>query len=1358
MNSIGLIPILGRNQNTDWHQSRETILFRALRATLTFDVRGPVIAMDLPRRFNFYAVHKGWGNMPAKNFRAGLSSAVAWNFVRGFGLMLLLVIISGVQVWAQATSSVTGLVTDQTGSTVAGADVHLKNLGTGFSAQAKSNANGVYSFPQVPPGEGYSIAVTREGFRTIAIDKITLAAGTRETRDIQLAVGDSKVTVEVMGHGGATLDTSDATIGNTIDTRRVEDLPSLFRTNAAALMSLQPGVEAGGDDSRDGVVTGTRGDQSNITLDGLDVNDQRIGPAFSTVGSTPLDSISEVHVIVAGNDATLGRSAGGQVELVTKSGTNEWHGSASDFNRTTDLAANDFFNNLAGVSRPPLIRNQFGGDLGGPIMKNKLYFFVDYLGLRQTQSQQVKDVVPLDALRNGELNYINNGSGCSAASTIASSPACISTLTSAQVLALDPMNSTDPSQAGPNTALVALFGSRYPKSNTTAFGDGVNTGGLIFNAPLKNVDNTFLVRLDYNLNSAHRLFARGSWDRSRDGQTNTGIFPGDPVPFQSVVDHSRSWVVGDTWTISATATNQATFGLTRQVLNFGTNFEPTVPLNFSLTGGLTSPYPRFDGGQSANVPVPEVRDVFSWVRGKHTLQFGGDIKPIRVGNGLQNSAGFDGIGLGGQIQTLGAPIIGGNPNPLRPSDIFGTAAGNDAGNTAQVDAQYDGIFPTLLGRYASTLARYNYGANGTAFPLGNFQNTRFHYNAFEFFAQDVWNVRPDLTVTYGLRWQFHSVPFEQSGISAIPSIYEQQLFGDRLAAANAGINGPQSVPLVSFGLAGPANHAPGYYQPSYTDFAPRLGLAYSPSFTDGFLGKLFGNRKSSIRAGAGVNYDQQESTLAFEFTQQTFIFANEFAGNFGGTDPTTALQTSPRFQGFTTNVPAQIDPGVSVSPLTPNLDGNGNPVGLVTNGATFFQLNNPLHTPYEIQFNFGIQRELPGDLLVDVEYEGKLGRRLYGIGDPAQQTDFKDPASGQTLYNAFGNVQKQLQNGVNPAAVTTQQWFENQVNQSPFIQSNGPGSTCQGLFGISCTALSALQISGPWTNGDVSTMDLVLSADGLLQPNTGLLAQTGAAGYYGNFSASSYNALLLTVRKRFSHNLTFDFDYALAHSIDNLSDVQNEGNQFTGGGIAQVCDLRNLRLCRGNSKFDARQTTSANFSYQLPVGHGQWLLKGASKWADEIIGGWKVSGIVTYRTGFPVTTTTGTFPIGFTYDSAPLFVGPKSALNEGNHIDANGKLQFFANSTTALGAFHFPFGGGTGSRDVLYGPRFSNVDMALLKDFAMPWSDRQRLQFRAEAFNVFNHAAFADPNGAIENQSQFGEITSTANTARQLQLALKFSF
>ena len=907
---------------------------------------------------------------------------------RGLGLLLLLVALLGPRVSAQSTSSITGVVTDQSGGRLPNVDVKLASAGRAFAVEAKTDALGVYQFQLIPPGEDYVLTFAKDGFRSISISHVTLSVGAKETRDAKLDVGDTKVTVEVTASTGDTLNTTDASIGNTIDTERVADLPSLFRTNVINLLVLQPGVESTGSSAQQGVVTGTRGDQANITLDGLDVNDQRIGQAFATVGSVPIDSVSEFHATVLGDDATFGRSAGAQVQLVTKSGTNDWHGSVSEFNRNTDFAANDYFNNLAGVGRPPLIRNQFGGDLGGPIVKDKLFFFFDYLGLRQTASQQIQDVVPLDALRNGELNYVNNGPGCSAASTLASQPTCISTLSSAQVQALDPAG------LGSNPNIVSLLASRYPVSNTNSFGDGVNTGGFTFTLPLKRDDNTFVGRVDYNINSSQRLFARANWDRNSDGRTNTGAFPGDPAPLFSLVSHQRSFVVGHTWVASPTVTNQLDVGLTRQVLDFPTNFAPTSPNNFNLGTALTQPFVRFDGGQSSNVPVPEVRDVVSWVRGKHTLQFGGDIKPIRVGNTLQNSAGFYTIGLGGQITNLGGAFVTGTatPNPLRPTDIYGTAAGNNPGDTAQVEAEYDNLFPTLLGRYAQTFTRYNYDAAGNALPVGNFQDTRFHYNQFEFFAQDVWNVSPGLTVTYGLRWQYHSVPYEEHGIDAVASIFAQQLLGDRITAANDGINGNSSVPLVSYSLGGPANNGPAYYQPSYTDFAPRLGLAYSPSYTSGFLGKLFGDRKSSIRAGVGINYDSQEDTLSFEFSQQTYIFANAFTGNFGGSEPSTALATSPRFQGFTTGVPSPVPPGVAVSPSTPNLDGNGNPVGLVNADQGFFGLNNDLHTPYEISYSFGIQRELPGSFLVDVSYVGKLGRRLLAVGDAAQQTNFLDPS------------------------------------------------------------------------------------------------------------------------------------------------------------------------------------------------------------------------------------------------------------------------------------------------------------------------------------------------------------------------------
>jgi hypothetical protein len=241
-----------------------------------------------------------------------------------------------------------------------------------------------------------------------------------------------------------------------------------------------------------------------------------------------------------------------------------------------------------------------------------------------------------------------------------------------------------------------------------------------------------------------------------------------------------------------------------------------------------------------------------------------------------------------------------------------------------------------------------------------------------------------------------------------------------------------------------------------------------------------------------------------------------------------------------------------------------------------------------------------------------------------------------------------------------------------------------------------------------------------------------------------------------------EFDYAYSHSIDNDSDIQNNLILAVANGTAEVCDLRDLRVCRGNSNFDATHTVAANFDYGLPFGRGKWLGHGSSKLLDEVIGGWSVSGIVIAHAGFPFKVDSGTFPIDFTQSASAVFVGNQGDLKAGVHVvpipGQTPEIQYFSNPTNAQNAFTFPFGGDTGNRNVARGPGFWNTDMALLKRFAMPWSDNQRLEFRAEAFNLFNHVNFAPPSASLLNPGNFGALSSTENAARQFQFALKYSF
>src|SRR5271154_6057748 len=624
--------------------------------------------------------------------------------LRAFVLLVAaLLFLSGARVFAQANSGLTGVITDQQGAVMAGVDVTLSNSDTGFSITAKSNASGVYTFNEIPPASNYSLTFARDGFKTLTLNRVILSVDNKETRNVILEVGDTKTSIEVVASAGETLNTTDASVGTVVQGDAVQDLPSLFVSNAALYLELAPGVVQPTNQAADGEgsVTGSRSDQTNVTLDGLDGNDQRNGQAFISSVNTPLDSIQELKTTVAGNDATFGTSAGGQLELVTKSGTNNFHGQAFDFNRVTALAANDYFNNLQGIPNPQLIRNQFGGDFGGPIVKNKAYFFFSYNGLRQTSGLQENPVVPLAALRNGQLNYIDTSGN------VATTP----------LTGPNSLQQLDPAGIGADPALLSFFKTRpYPVSNNLAVGDGINTGGFAFTAPVHRNDNTYIGRLDYQISTNHRLFARATFDRSNDDDFVNHViqvFPGDPAPGASIIYHSRSWVVGDTWVVSPDKTNQVSFGETTSVIAFQVNQDPTTPnfLQFFFNGNqIAAPFIE-PGGQFPTVPVYQGRDTFTWVKGKHTLQVGGVIKPVIFKSGNLTDINIFSIGLGGNVGNLPATSF--------PSNFGGNST------------EFGALFGVALGRYSSTASSFNYDRAGNALPQGLVANRDYHSIQYE---------------------------------------------------------------------------------------------------------------------------------------------------------------------------------------------------------------------------------------------------------------------------------------------------------------------------------------------------------------------------------------------------------------------------------------------------------------------------------------------------------------------------------------------------------------------------------------------------------------------------------------------------
>jgi hypothetical protein len=1275
-------------------------------------------------------------------------------FRNNVGTLLVLIALTVLAlpsfVSAQSFSGVTGIVSDSNGAAIPGVDVKLINTKTNSELTTKTNDQGVYRFTNVPPGSDYKLTFAVANFQTLSLTSVALGVGTTETHNATLTAGNVSAVVEVTSSNEVTLNTTDASIGNVIDTRQLRELPIQIRSSPAALIGLQPGVVGNnvgtGNANRVGSVTGSRADQGNITVDGIDANDQATGQFAATVGNAPIDAIQEFRATSTNPDTSEGRSAGGQIELFTKPGTNSFHGSLREYNRSETFAANSFFANRAGSytaqdqinssgilqagqkkqPRPHLVRNQFGGNLGGPIMKDKLFFFFDYEGRIDRQGVPSTRIVPLDHFRNGGLGFINNTAGCTFQSRLNTTPNCITILTPAQVAAKDPQG------IGPNAALLAYLNGRYPHANDPSLGDGINTGGFRFNATSKRKDATYTTRFDWNATDKQKVFVRFNIARRTQDDTVNSVaeqFPGDGTTSQIVVkDYSIAG--GWDWTITNSFFNRVTIGNSHSGLDFPNSLHPLSPntwtfMNTTNGAQISGPYASIST-QSRTVDTPTIRDDATYTWGGHTFTFGGSIKPIRSVSGLVNDFNFVTLGLNGSRS--------GFNNSINPATILGGPT--TPSGTAK--AAYDRAFAFLIGRFASVSSQFNYDSNQTPFALAHGKTRDYRYNEYEFYGQDNWKLRSDLTLNLGLRWQYYEPPYEAKGFQASHNIDFDELVAKRLANGPAGVGGDSAEPFLTYDLAGKMNTAAPFYKPDKNNFSPRAGFAYVPTFGGGFGRKLFGDRKTVIRGGYSLQYERVGGALTFIEDQVSYLFDSSVTTNFSQPATVNDLLLTPRFTGIN-NLPVNNTPIVLTRPFTPFVD-NGVPFGNAE-GDVNYTISNKFEVPYYHQYSIGFQRELPGNFIVDVSYVGRLGRKLFTQADAAQIIDFKDPASGQTLLQAFNAVQAQIVAGT---AVTDQPFFENQG-------ALAIGAPCAAAFGGSCTAVAAANVGGLFRIGDASDTVQFLNAIGALRNNVGLSGQFSTNAFITNLGHSRYDGLLVSVRKRFSQGLKFDFNYTFSHSKDNNSSIANT----VFGGL--ICDIRDLNVCYGPSDFDIHHLLNVNGIWELPVGRGKWLGSEMPSWANAIVGGIQLSGIFTYRSGLPFSTTTGSFPVGFVFDSPAVLTGNASAL--ASHIDTTqANVQFFGDPAAALAAFRNPHGGEIGQRNNLRGPNFWNLDLGLAKNFKLPW-EGQRLQLRADAFNLFNVNMFGLPNANFNSTgTPFGAITTSSNAPREMQFAIRWDF
>ena len=1229
-------------------------------------------------------------------------------------LFLVCALVISTQLRAQDVASITGVVTDSTGALIPNASVNLTNPGTGATYEGVSNAEGSYTIKNVRPGPGYKLTLSATGFKTKVVTDLYLNVDATRTQNVSLEVGGSSASVEVSASAEqVTLDTTDATVGNNFEVQFLNDLPVANRDSPSALFYQQPGV------TLDGAVTGARVDQTNVTVDGLEVNDNATGQFGSIVANAPVDSVQEFRGVTAGALSSAGEGGGGQFELVTKSGTNQFHGALVEYHRDTDLEANDWFNNNNGTPRPPLIRNQFGGNVGGPIMKDKLFFFFDYNGRRDTLSNLEDRTVPLDSYRGGTVSYVNNEGG-------------VSPLSTTQLQALDPLG------IGFNSSLQSLMSSRYPHANdlTGDVGDLVNTGGFRFNAPFPYVEDDYVQRVDYNLNSSMKLFGRGTFTRTT-GTQGAIQFPGDP-PSYLFKDQSYAWVVGHTWTIGSNKLNQFNVGETFENYRFDKTYNPQGDDQFSFRG-LDAPYPDGSNTQDRTYPIPIIRDDFSWEKGNHSFAFGGTFKWETPNSFAAENFNFPSVGITGNTFLTGL-----SPN-LRPADI-------DPGSTTI----YDNLFSTALGVFASVSSNFNFNNKGVVLATGSGLDLNYRYYETEIYAGDTWKLTPQLTLSYGLRYQNYTVPYETHGNQAISNINFDDYFGARLNQSAAGLQGNDAVPLISYNYGGKANNAPGYFQPQDKLFAPRVAFAYVPEF----------DSKTVFSAGAGIINDHTViNALQFQQLQNSYLFESFGITNLFGDpgDPTSSLQDSPRFGGIASPPPASIAPTIT-TPYQPFVY-DGQPYGLQY-GEFNIIIDPKLKTPYSLQYNFGVQHEFPQGYILKATYVGREGRRLLAEADASQLIEFPDNTGGssQTMSQAMAGVTTQLRQNVGLGAfgaiqsLSPQPWFEDMVPGFADYLNNQYGGN---FFANNTQAIAYATYPYP-QRGDFADTIQALSNDGLA-PNVGMPAQFAGNTIWTNKGFSSYNGLLITMHKNAGYGLQFDLNYTYSHSIDNVSFPAN--SIASGQGYGYICDVVRPRECRGNSDFDVTNYLNGNFIYDLPFGKGKAYGATVPFWLDEVIGGWKLSGLPIWHTGNAYQANSNAYVAGFANNAPATLIGDINLLKARVNGGEGNAVYAYNNPTAALGAYTGPTGFEIGTRNNLRGPGYFGMDMGLGKTFPV-YEDRVNLKFRCDAFNVFNHPSFSTPITDITEAAgiPFGTISSTATgadgirNARVLQGALRLEF
>jgi len=1256
---------------------------------------------------------------------------------------------------------------DSTGAVVPNADVMIKNNETAAEFKLKSKEDGAFILPSLPLGI-YTVSATAPGFKTTTVTGVKVVVGDTVNVEVKLETGAATESITVTG-GAEILQKESTTIGATITGRQISELPFAQR-NALDLVLNLPGTSTPGR-PRTSSINGLPQGSLNITIDGLNVQDNliRSGDGFFTYIRPSSDSVAEVTVSTATPGAESGGEGAVQIKFVTKSGTNQYHGNVFGETRQPGFNANYYFNNLNKLPRTPTRLDQYGFSLGGPLtpwLKDRVFFFVNYERYRLPESVLRTPNVMTTELAQGNFRYKKaDGSIATVNLFQLAATKCPAGVTC--------QTTVDPLIGARLADMVASFQNGTYKPDTTdpnlAQLSFINVGG-------QNRYYT-VARFDFNLSSKQHVETIWNYNAFRNVEDFlNSVDPVLPKPFPQIKGGQQSNRFSLSTALRSqltpTVVNEARFGFDGGTVTFCSSgcspgdFAPFNGLALAVDSRNPAVYSQFynnftRAGSWRNTPVKQFYDTVNWSKDKHSFTFGGNYTHINAWSNAPVN-----------VPTVSFGVATDDPINIGPNALFSSTnfPGASSANLAAAASAYG----FLVGRVTQVTNAAPLEEATGKYRLGGNLTTRNRAREWGVFVQDFYKFRPNLTINYGLRYEY-AVPFEH--LNGVYSFADYNSLFGASGPGNLFKPGVSSGAVISTSPFTQMTQATKAYNADKNNFAPSIGVAWTPNVKGGILGKILGEDKTVIRGGYSIAYNRE-----------SLSFLTALPGGNPGPQLSTGLNAGGNFTSGTlilrNGLPSPVTPPPPVYPLkyTP------------TNGSDILAAFDPnIKIPYTQSWSFGIQRELDKNTVFEARYVANHAIGIWRRETPNEVNifengflaEFKNAQNNLAIARAANAASNNYGNQglAGQVALPIFQASFGSATSTQFANATNALRIAQGQAGVVANTLATN------TTFQANRITAGLPAN-LFVVNPAAISGTSATSTIAivNGGSSTYQGLQLEVRRRLSAGLLVQGSYTFSKSLTN--DFFALSNQ---NGNDQPRTLRDPSQDRGISPYDTRHALKFNYIYELPFGSGhRFAYTGAgSRIVDLFIGGWETHGIVRWNSGRAILLTSGRGTFN-QFESGVVLVGMNATDLQNavkihkepgdatigtvaflpDDIIQNTLKAFGVISGTPTGRYIAPptTPGQLGARIFFRSPTFFRADLSAVKKFRI--RENMNFEFRAEFLDAFNNINFliGSPNTVAISTSAASATFGRTNQAYQdlsttsdpggrlIQLVARFNF